>query len=108
MARSLASIVMIMKAVIEAKPWLLDPKCIPIPWRSHLYEEVQSRPLTVGIMFDDGVVKVHPPIERALREAAQLFEKAGHEIIPWPPTGHKECIAIMVSIISSSTHIANL
>ncbi|EXJ78899.1 hypothetical protein A1O3_08399 [Capronia epimyces CBS 606.96] len=95
MARSLDSLIITMKSVIEAQPWLLDPGCIPIPWQNDMFEEIQSRPLTIGIMVDDGMVKVHPPIERALREAAAIFEKAGHEIIQWEPSLHKDCIAIM-------------
>ena len=96
MTRSLSSMTTITKAVINGQPWLLDPKVVPIPWRDSMYEEIQSRPLVVGILLDDGVVKVHPPIERALKELAAKLEEAGHELVTWEPSLHKECIDIMV------------
>ncbi|TVY89887.1 Acetamidase [Lachnellula willkommii] len=95
MTRSLSSMATITKAVINGQPWLLDPKVVPIPWRDSMYEDVQSRPLVIGILLDDGVVKVHPPIERALKELAAKLEEAGHELVTWEPSLHKECIDIM-------------
>jgi Asp-tRNA(Asn)/Glu-tRNA(Gln) amidotransferase A subunit family amidase len=67
-----------------------------------LYQEVQSRPLVIGLLVDDGHVKVHPPIERVLLEAAAKLEAAGHIIVPWTSAGHKECVDIMVSPMPSS------
>lgn len=99
MTRSLASMTLVTQSVIEAKPWVVDSKCVPIPWRQELYEDVQSRPLTIGVMLDDGVVKVHPPIERALNQAVELLRNAGHELINWEPIGHREGIEIMASIL---------
>jgi len=96
MTRSLSSMVTVTKSVIDAEPWRLDPKVVPIPWRDWIYEEAQSRPLVIGVMIDDGVVKVHPPIERALKELTAKLEEAGHELVDWEPSLHKECIEIMV------------
>lgn len=86
----------ITKAVIDAEPWMLDPRVSPIPWRDSAYDEIQSRPLVIGVMVDDGVVKAHPPIQRALNELAEKLKKAGHELVPWEPSLHRECIEIMV------------
>lgn len=91
-----------MQLAINAKSWTVDPRVTPIPWRQEIYEDVQSRPLTVGILLDDGVVKVHPPIERALRELEALLRIAGHELVQWDPSGHRECIEIMVSLCISA------
>jgi Asp-tRNA(Asn)/Glu-tRNA(Gln) amidotransferase A subunit family amidase len=96
MTRSLSSMIAITKAVIDGEPWTLDPRVVPIPWRQSFYEEVQSRPLVIGVMVDDGVVKAHPPIERALRELAANLKDAGHELVDWDSSLHKECIDIMV------------
>lgn len=101
MTRSLSSIITVTKAVIDAEPWHLDPRVVPMPWRDSIYEEVQTRPLVIGIMADDGVVRVHPPIERALLELSTKLKQAGHEVIEWEPTMHKECIEIMVNWVMS-------
>lgn len=90
---------LVTKAVIDAKPWELDPKVLPLPWREDAYREMQSRPLVFGLLIDDGVVKVHPPIERVVQEVAAKLREAGHEVIDWDATGHAECIRIMVSQI---------
>lgn len=63
-----------------------------------MYQAVQSRPLVIGLMVDDGVVKVHPPVERVVREAAAKLQAAGHKIVAWSPEGHAECIDVMVRI----------
>ncbi len=82
---------------------MLDPRVVPIPWRHDLYEDIQSRPLTVGILVDDAVVKVHPPIERVLKELTAKIKAAGHEIVSWDPSGHKECIEIMVRYLPTDS-----
>ncbi|KAK3116611.1 hypothetical protein LTR53_002845 [Teratosphaeriaceae sp. CCFEE 6253] len=46
-------------------------------------------------MVDDGVVKVHPPVERVLLGVAAKLREAGHEVIDWDSSGHQECIRIM-------------
>ena len=98
MTRSLDSLVYLTRAVIEAKPWTRDPKCVPIPWRQDEFLATQSRSLVIGILRDDGVVKPHPPITRALNEVEESLKMAGHEIVEWNPNGHAECIEIMVRL----------
>lgn len=96
MARSISSLIAIMKAVLSAEPWMLDPKVAPIPWRDDVYTSTLSRKLVIGVLRDDGVVRVHPPIRRVLDAVARKLEAAGHEIVEWAPNGHAEAIAVMV------------
>ena len=103
LTRSLSALVTVMQTVVDAKPWVVDPKVTPIPWRRENYEDIQTRPLTIGVLLDDGVVKVHPPIERVLNETVAKLKAAGHEIVQWSSSGHKECIEIMVSQPRSTT-----
>lgn len=98
MTRNLASLVAVTKSVLDASPWDLDPKCCPVPWRSELFDSVQSRPLVIAVMRDDGVVRLHPPVARVLEEVASKLKDAGHEVVAWSPgTLHQECIDIMVT-----------
>lgn len=96
LARSLASIHLVVKHIVECEPWRDDPRCVPIPWREDAYQAVQGRPLVIGLMVDDGIVKVHPPVERIVRDAAATLQAAGHKIMPWSSEGHAECIDVMV------------
>ncbi|OSS49705.1 hypothetical protein B5807_05878 [Epicoccum nigrum] len=96
MSRSIDSLVDVTKAVIDAAPWEHDPRCSPICWQSATFEDVQSRPLRIAVMRDDGVVRPHPPVTRVLEEVVARLERAGHVILPWNPGSlHKECIDIM-------------
>lgn len=61
-----------------------------------MFKDVQSRPLRIAVMRDDGVVRPHPPVARVLEEVVSKLKKAGHEIVTWEPgTLHHECIDIM-------------
>lgn len=96
MGRSLASVIETTKATIDAEPWSLDPRCICLPWRSNMYDDMFSRPLTVGLILDDGVVRVHPPVDRALKFVAEKLKEHGHEVIPWNTSVHKDILNIQV------------
>lgn len=97
MSRSLDSLIDVTKAVIDNQPWDHDPKCTPLTWRDDMFKGVQSRPLVIAVMRDDGVVKLHPPVARVLDEVASKLAESGHELVPWKPgTLHQECIDIMV------------
>lgn len=96
MTRSLSSLSLVMENVIQSCPWIIDSRITPIPWRQEIIHDVQSRPLTIGVLADDGVVKVHPPIKRILKELETKLINAGHEIVEWDCAGHQECIEIMV------------
>lgn len=96
MSRNIESLVSITKAIVSAAPWQLDPRCCPLPWRSGMFIEAQTRPLVIGVMHHDGVVRPHPPVARVLQEVASKLQAAGHEIVPWGPGSlHQECIDIM-------------
>ncbi|KAB8267666.1 amidase signature domain-containing protein [Aspergillus minisclerotigenes] len=95
MARDLASIVYVSRSVADAKPWELDPKCTPLPWNEDTFQEIQNRPIVVGLILDDGVVRIHPPIERALRDLSAKLQAKGHEVVIWDASDHFEYIQLM-------------
>ena len=104
MSKTIDSLIDVTKAVVDSKPWDFDPKCSPLAWRGEMFAEVQSRPLVIAVMRDDGVVKPHPPVARVLEDVVSKLAQAGHEIVPWEPgTLHQECIDIMVRPRYSAT-----
>ncbi|KAF9883633.1 hypothetical protein FE257_003105 [Aspergillus nanangensis] len=94
MARSLFSLTEVTKSVIASEPWVFDPRCVPIPWRPDVYGDIVSRPLTIGLILDDGTVRPHPPILRALNLLVEKLKQKGHEVIPWDTDGHADFIAV--------------
>ncbi|KAJ5677486.1 Amidase [Penicillium maclennaniae] len=59
------------------------------------FQEIQARSMVIGLIMDDGVVQVHPPIARALRELSDVLKAQGHEIVIWDTSDHAACIEIM-------------
>ncbi|KAF5552223.1 general amidase [Fusarium napiforme] len=79
MARSLSCLKLVTKLAIEAEPWAMDPQLPPVSWRDGIFQAMSTRPLVIGAMLDDGMVKIHPPIERVFRDLITKLEAAGHE-----------------------------
>ncbi|KAK9460885.1 amidase signature domain-containing protein [Lipomyces oligophaga] len=103
MTRTLNSLTSITKTVIDNEPWTIDPKCIPIPWRAEIYNKfLGQEKLVFGVMRDDGVVRVHPPIARVLDAAVEKLRAAGHEVIEWSaPDLHSELVPILNKFYSA-------
>lgn len=95
MARDLHSIYCISRLLANYRPWDLDPRCVPLPWNDAAFDEIQERPMVIGLIMDDGMVKVHPPIARALQELSAALKAQGHEVISWDTTDHAACIELM-------------
>ncbi|KAF7588619.1 hypothetical protein BBP40_005457 [Aspergillus hancockii] len=98
---TLGGIELFMKVVLAAKPWTSDPSLHQIPWRdneSHICWDGKKR-LTVGVLWDDGVVKPAPPVSRALQETVdQLKTVPGIEVIEWKPYQQKEALEILTRL----------
>ena len=88
MATSLSSIEYFMESYASILPWTSDPQIFPIPWRSELAVPPR-RPLKIGYILDDGVVRCHPPIQRNLCEMIAKLKKAGHEVFEWNSSSHR-------------------
>ncbi|KAI8957511.1 amidase [Daldinia sp. FL1419] len=91
----LSSLILAMKELIKLKPWEYDARCVPIPWREDIFQEFKSKPLTIGLLMDDGVVRPHPPITRVLLSLVEELREAGHDIVEWNADLHAECIEVM-------------
>ncbi|KAF2868625.1 amidase signature domain-containing protein [Massariosphaeria phaeospora] len=84
MAKTLEDIVLFSKTIVDSQPWLLDAKCLPIPWRV-----VEHRPkLKIALLWNDGMVIPTPPVVRALKETVAKLKTAGHDIVKWDPVLH--------------------
>ncbi|GAD97024.1 acetamidase [Paecilomyces variotii No. 5] len=91
MAKTLPEIELFAKTVVDREPWIHDPKCLPIPWRS----VEPKKTLKIGVLWNDGNVTPTPPVARALKETVEKLKSAGHEIVDWDPTGHQAAVKIL-------------
>ncbi|KAK5702415.1 hypothetical protein LTR17_022342 [Elasticomyces elasticus] len=92
---SVASLRLMFKSLLSTEPWLRDPYVLAIPYRAELeYNPKKDPSPTFGIMKDDGLVRPHPPIARAMNMVEAALHAAGHETLAWNPPSHEETIAI--------------
>lgn len=96
LSTSLDGLKIFMKAIIDSEPWLTEPALIPMPWRS--YSIPSHRPLKIGVLWHDGVVRPHPPITRALKLVVDRLKKQGIQVVDFPPYLHDEAWAILSSL----------
>lgn len=91
MARSVADLEHYCRAVVGQRPWLRDPRCLPIPWR----EAALPATLRIAVMWDDGIVRPTAPVSRALRETAARLRAAGVDIVDWDPVDQRQGLALL-------------
>lgn len=88
MGKTLQDITMYSKAIIDSKPWILDPRMLPIPWRP---AELNKK-LKIAVLWNDGLCHPTPPVRRALKTVTEKLKAAGHEIVDWDPKLHPKAV----------------
>ncbi|KAL6704620.1 hypothetical protein ACN47E_008017 [Coniothyrium glycines] len=96
MSTSLYGLNVFMKTIVDSQPWLTEPALVPMPWRT--YTPPADRPLRIGILWHDGVVRPHPPTQRALSSLKTRLEEQAFEVVDFPPHLHDEAWAILASL----------
>lgn len=92
---SVASLKLMFKSLQSTEPWKRDPFVLPIGYRAELEYDAKRDPMPAfGIMKDDGIVRPHPPIARALDIVEKALQRAGYETITWSPPSHGETLDI--------------
>lgn len=92
LARSRATLELFMDVVLRTRPWRFDPWLVPKGWTP---VEAFERPLKVAVQWDDGVVRPHPPVLRALREVAEACRVAGMEVVDWVSLEHEKAWSLI-------------
>ncbi|KAG9557379.1 fatty-acid amide hydrolase, partial [Aureobasidium melanogenum] len=87
MANSLADLRLFCKVALDAQPWDFEPSLIDLPWRNDSPQTLPKK-LRIGVLWHDGEVTPHPPIQRALKETVYKLRRAGHEVVAWDPSLH--------------------
>ncbi|KAK2027471.1 amidase [Colletotrichum zoysiae] len=84
LGQSVEDLDLFMGAVLAAEPWDTETTLVPVPWR----QVNLDKNITIGLMLDDGCVKPHPPVLRALQMAAEKLRKSGINVVDWEPYNH--------------------
>lgn len=116
LARSISDLRLIMKQILAMKPWLFDSRVVPLPWRPEedvrVRERAQTGRLAFAVLWFDGIVQCHPPIQRAMKEIVEKLQRQGHQVrihekrivsdtnstkvIEWKPPPHSEAFNLLV------------
>ncbi len=81
-SNSLEGVKTFMKNVISREPWRYDALTIRKKWNEEEYSLVEhggGRQLCFAILWDDGLIKPHPPIQRGLETTKEALIRAGHK-----------------------------
>ncbi|KAF2837041.1 putative fatty-acid amide hydrolase [Patellaria atrata CBS 101060] len=102
MSTSLEGIKLFMKVLIDQRPWLTEPSLLPFEWRDSkdwLRREDGKRRLKVAVLWDDGIVKPHPPIIAALQAMVHGMKKSEDiSVVNWKPYKHDLAWEIIASL----------
>lgn len=79
-----------MKAILDARPARLDATALDVPWLPTTTttggnEGAAARPpktLRFGLLAEDPIFPLHPPVRHALADAAARLRAAGHDVVP--------------------------
>jgi amidase len=92
MCRSLRDMDLFMRLILDAKPYLIDPRIVPIPWMG--LKAGANKPLKIGIISNDGFIEPQPPVRRAIAWAKEQLSNPKYadlvEIKPFMPFDAKE------------------
>lgn len=84
LARSVDDIELWMKYYLnEGKPWDMDGTLLRMPWRDVPKPALSG--LTIGVMWDDGLVHPTPPVTRGLKEVVAKLTAAGAKVVDFKP-----------------------
>jgi Asp-tRNA(Asn)/Glu-tRNA(Gln) amidotransferase A subunit family amidase len=96
LSTSLEGCKIFLKTLIDAKPWQKEAHLLPLPWKEE--KVFKSKKLRVAVLWDDGVVKPHPPVTRAIKQIVEKLKQKGNvEVVDWKPYKHDEAWDIIVS-----------
>jgi amidase len=102
LSTSLEGIKIFMDTIIRTRPWLRQANLLPIPWKDmgELVEDDEKTTLRVAILWDDGIVKPHPPVFRAIKAIAKGLKGInGVEVVDWKPLKHNLAWEIAVCLL---------
>ncbi|RCK59078.1 hypothetical protein Cantr_07061 [Candida viswanathii] len=88
-SRSISLVDLVMKTIIGAEPWSIDPTLASIEWK-----EEPKKKYRVGILLSDGIVTPTPPVKRALDIVKEKL-KGEIELVPFEPYHHEKSAEIL-------------
>ncbi|KAH7126063.1 amidase signature domain-containing protein [Dactylonectria macrodidyma] len=96
LANSVGDLNLFQSAVLDQEPWEIETPLVPLPWRR--LAPLQPGQVTIGVIWDDGLVHPHPPVLRALTHAVAKLKAASVRVIDFEPYDHMEGFDIISAL----------
>ncbi|KAF9871119.1 fatty-acid amide hydrolase [Colletotrichum karsti] len=96
LANNIADLDLFQRVIIDQEPWEEETSLVPLPWKRT--EPYQPGSFTVGVIWDDGNVRPHPPVTRALQHAVTKLKASGIKVVDFEPYNHKEGAEIITTL----------
>lgn len=77
-ANSFEDLKFFFETVVQQNPRKYDVTCSSLP----LIPVKKNEQMKIGVLYEDPLLPVHPPVKRLLEAAAKILEDAGHKVIP--------------------------
>ncbi|KAL4877316.1 amidase signature domain-containing protein [Aspergillus karnatakaensis] len=84
-SQSIEDLDLFQRAVLDQEPWDVETSLAPVPWKR---VSPPTNNIRIAIMWDDGCVRPHPPVMRALKYAREKLQAAGVQLVDWKPYKH--------------------
>ncbi|KAG8961124.1 hypothetical protein FRC03_005770, partial [Tulasnella sp. 419] len=97
MASSVSSLKVFTKAVLDSEPWKKDPVVLRKRWCESDYQlrdHGGGEKLVFGFMWDNGIIRPHPPVRRAMESVKNALKSRGHEVVDWQNYKHLDIYKI--------------
>ncbi|KAG8156291.1 hypothetical protein KVR01_013826 [Diaporthe batatas] len=78
LANDVGALEIFLKSVINSRPALLDSTVLDVPWRNVRPPKARLR---FGVLAEDPLLPLHPPVKKAVSDTADLLRSQGHEIV---------------------------
>ncbi|RTE69442.1 hypothetical protein BHE90_016170 [Fusarium euwallaceae] len=92
LANDIADIAYFQQALLQQEPWEYETSLVPMLWKK--VNNPAPEGMTIGVMWDDGMVHPHPPVTRALKDAVAKLRASGCKIMDWEPYQHELSLEI--------------
>ncbi|KAI9672939.1 MAG: Acetamidase [Caeruleum heppii] len=98
LSHSVPALRLVVRSILDQKPWFSDPMVHEIPWRvdeeNRMLELIHGRSLgeprlAFAVLRHDGIVQPQPPVRRAVGLAVRALERLGHTVFEWDPPSHR-------------------
>lgn len=99
LAHTLRDVELFLSTILSASPEDYDSTAIAAPWR--MVQKPER--LRIGVLQEEAIFPLQPPVRRAIREAVSALSKAGHDVVQL--TSNPDCTVSYANRLAFSYYV---